>query len=163
MKRLNWKWMEFSEKREGNSPWIADICCPERTLFPMAPGRTWKTHILWGIVGAGFPMAAWAFIASFMKGFKSFHFWEPDSIIWGFLQTLNYILRQNDLGSLSAVSRAGKVNPGHYKWTSGLVPYFCNLAPRGAWPLVSTAPVLTNDIVMKRSLLIRVAKPVCSG
>lgn len=163
MKRLNWKWMDFNERREGNSPWIADIYCPEKALFPMALEQTWKAHIPRGIVGAGLTMAAWACIAPFMEDFKSFHFWEAGSIILGFLQTLKYSLRQNDLASWWATPRAGKVNPDQYKWISGLVPYFCNLAPREARQLVSIAPALTNDIVMERSLSIRIAKPVCPG
>lgn len=111
-------------RREGNSPWIADICCPERALFPAASEQTWKAHIPRGIVGASVTMAAWACIAPFMEGFKPFHFWEAGSITLGFLQTLNYTLRQNDLASRWATPRAGKVNPDQYKWSSGLVPYF---------------------------------------
>lgn len=82
MKRLSWKWMDFNERRKGNSPWIAENYCPERTLFPMAPEQTWKEHISWGIVGAGLNMAAWAWIELFMEGFKSFHFWEH--YLWAF-------------------------------------------------------------------------------
>lgn len=100
------EWILMREWKEIHHELQTSVVLKEQ--FPMAPGQTWKAHILRGIVWAGFPMAAWAFIAAFMKGFKSFHFWEAGSVIRGFLQTLNYILRQNDLGSWSAVPRAGK-------------------------------------------------------
>lgn len=163
MKRLYWKWMDFNERREGNSPWIAGIYCPERTLFPMAPEQTQKPHIPRGIVGTGLTMAAWAYIVPFMEGLKSFHSWEAGSIIPAFSQTLKYTLRQNDLASWRTTPRAGKVNPDQYKWTPGLVPCFCNLTPGEARPLVAIAPALANDIVTRSSLSESAAKPVCPG